>query len=145
LQAIVDGVVDEACTIEVEAEVEPGSVEFEVDDAELQREALESMGEGLLSPDVLDMVAATTIYGRRLVEYVDAKHPELGESERRRVYGREKRRHARAIALLRKALAPLRGRRWCGVPAEDAPPGEQADTEDGSQMNGDASELDHTA
>lgn len=74
--------------------------------------ALKKYGSALLKGDLIDMLIHTVIRGGRLIDFVDAAHPTSSEEERRRHYAREKRRHARAVALMRTVLAPLRRKKW---------------------------------
>lgn len=65
-------------------------------------------GARVLDEDRLNLVVHTHVLGGRLRDYVDERYAALPEAERERAYQRDKRRHARAVKLLRKKLAPLR-------------------------------------
>ena len=61
----------------------------------------------LLDGECFDLVTATSICGRQISRYLDRVAPDLDGDERARVYQRIKRRHSRALARLRPALAHL--------------------------------------
>ena len=62
----------------------------------------------LLDGEMFELLTATQICGRRIPAYLDKAHPDLPPEESRRVYQRVKRRHSRALARLRPALANIR-------------------------------------
>jgi len=94
------------------------------DRAELVSLLVEMVGH-VLSPDELDLVIATLVRGEQLTDRAQSLTRGQPPAEQQRAYQRIKRRHTRARAKLRKALAHLRPSR-SGPPAE-APrdPGEK--------------------
>jgi len=77
-------------------------------------------GSKVLDPDRLELVMHTHVLGGRLTDYVESRHSGLSSSQRRKVYQRDKRRHARAVHLLRETLAPLRRHRAAPASADSA-------------------------
>ena len=61
----------------------------------------------VLDGQCFDLVTATSVCGRQISRYLDRVAPDLDGDERARVYQRIKRRHSRALARLRPALAHL--------------------------------------
>jgi hypothetical protein len=62
----------------------------------------------VLDGEAFDLVTATAICGRKIPAFLRRVAPELEGDERVRVYQRIKRRHSRALAKVRPALAHLR-------------------------------------
>ena len=62
----------------------------------------------VLDGEAFDLVTATAICGRKIPAFLRSVAPELNGDERVRVYQRIKRRHSRALAKVRPALAHLR-------------------------------------
>lgn len=62
----------------------------------------------VLDGEAFDLMTATTICGRKIPAYLRSVAPDLEGDERTRIYQRIKRRHSRALAKVRPALAHLR-------------------------------------
>jgi len=62
----------------------------------------------VLDGEAFDLMTATTICGRKIPAFLRSVAPDLDGDERVRIYQRIKRRHSRALAKVRPALAHLR-------------------------------------
>jgi hypothetical protein len=89
------------------------------DDADLVLFLLDHAGD-LLDGDKFELVVTTLVRREMISSYVDRIHPGLTKPERSRVYQRIKRRHSRALVLLREAFADFYRE---AVVSEEANPG----------------------